>query len=415
MIKILLVDDNAEKVKCIIEAICEIPLMVKSDIEVVSDRQNAKRLILDQQFDLMILDLSLPERFGDEPEQNGGAQFLHEINISPDFNVPFHIIGLTAYSDLKDKYSDSFTEYLWHLIIYELQYNNWKTQLINHISYLIKSKAELKNPSNLKYEYDIAIVTILDSIELKCVRELPGHWIEEKFPNDDTYYYTGYFLKDGKKLKVVAASTSNYMGMSAAATLSMKLINKYRPKYLVMLGICAGIKDKCNLGDPIIADRIWDYGSGKHVIEQMPTPKESFKPYGNQITLDTALAALFNNAISENYFVQDIQRKWAIKYDISLTAKIGPFASGSAVIANENIVESIKAQHGKLIAFDMESYAVFYAANYCSHPKPKSFIIKSISDFGDSHKNQINQDEHQMYAAFTSANFFYEFSLRYLL
>jgi len=415
MINILIVDDNAEKIRCISEAILGIPLMLRSNVEVATDRINAKRLLLEKQFDLMILDLSLPERFGEDPEQNGGAQFLHEINISPDFNVPFHIIGLTAYSDLKDKYSESFTDYLWHLIIYELQYNNWKTQLVNHINYLIKSKAELKNPSNVKYEYDIAIITILTASELKYIRELPGNWKEEKFPNDDTYYYTGYFSKAEKKIRVVVASTNNNMGMSAAATLSMKLIGKYRPKYLAMIGICAGIDGKGSIGDPIIADKIWDYGSGKHVLEGLPTPKESFKPYMHQIHLDTNLESSFNNAISENYFVQEIQKKWPIKYQNVLSAKIGPFASGSAVIANENIVDSIKIQHGQLLGFDMESYAVFYSATYCSHPKPKPLIVKSISDFGDSHKNSTHKDEYQAYAAYVSANFFYQFCLKYLI
>lgn len=34
------------------------------------------------------------------------------------------------------------------------------------------------------------------------------------------------------------------MGMSNAASISMKMALKFRPKILLMTGICAGIKDK---------------------------------------------------------------------------------------------------------------------------------------------------------------------------
>jgi nucleoside phosphorylase len=62
----------------------------------------------------------------------------------------------------------------------------------------------------------------------------------------------------------------------------------------------------------------------------------------------------------------------------------------------------------------MESYSIFYAAIRSIHPKPIPFIIKSISDFGDSNKNNPHKNEHQEYAAYTSANFFCRFVTKYL-
>ncbi|UKJ05811.1 hypothetical protein [Solitalea lacus] len=53
----------------------------------------------------------------------------------------------------------------------------------------------------------------------------------------------------------------------------------------------------------------------------------------------------------------------------------------------------------------METYAVFYAACNCSKPQPLAFSTKSLSDFANEEKN----DDYQMYAAYTSASYLYNF------
>lgn len=414
MISILIVDDSSDKIRNVKDLLIENPSISESAITVTNDRNSAKRELIMNQFDLMILDINLPERFGDHPDQHGGVDFLEEINMDPEFLVPFHIIGLTEYPELFEAHKDSFSKFLWHLITYNETYTEWKDQLKNFSNYLVKSKREISSPSNLAFDFDIAIVTVL-SLELKHVRDLPWNWTEEKFANDDNYYYTGHFFKNLKKIKVVATSTNNNMGMCAAAAISMKIVNRYRPKFIAMVGICAGIEGKANVGDPLIADRVWDYGSGKHVIEKLDgLDIEVFKPYIHQMPLDPSLNAAFTKVIDDGLFVTEIQRKWISTKQNVLSARLGPFASGSAVVANEQIVSSIKTQHGQLIGFDMESYSIFYTATHSIRPKPIPFIIKSVSDFGDSNKNTPDKDAKQEYAAFTSANFFYHFAINFL-
>lgn len=64
-------------------------------------------------------------------------------------------------------------------------------------------------------------------------------WKEHKFDNDEQIYYLATFEKDGKTFSVCAAQQDE-MGMTAAATLSMKVIEHFRPQYLLMPGIAAG-------------------------------------------------------------------------------------------------------------------------------------------------------------------------------
>lgn len=81
------------------------------------------------------------------------------------------------------------------------------------------------------------------------------------------------------------------------------------------------------------------------------------------------------------------------------------------VLANNKLIDDqIKQHHRKLIGIDMETYGVYYTSIHCSKPRPVAISIKSISDFGDSKKD----DSHKEYAAYTSANFFYNFVLEEL-
>ena len=79
---------------------------------------------------------------------------------------------------------------------------------------------------------------------------------------------------------------------------------------------------------------------------------------------------------------------------------MGPLASGASVLAAKKQTEPIKMQHRKVIAIDMEAYAIFAAAEEAPLPQPKAFVLKSICDFADDEKDDL----YQSYAAYTSAN-----------
>lgn len=407
MISILIVDDNPIKVKALKKCLSEIPDILDSKIVVACDGNTGKKYLQETQFDLLILDLALPERFGEDPEMDGGAKFLEEINLDFKVNLPFHVIGLTAYEKLKEKYVEKFKNDLWHLIVFEIEFNTWALMLKNHIRYLIKSKSELKNPSNIKYEYDLAIITALSSPELDQVLKLPAKWQTFTLKNDHTIYHKGVFEKGEKKISVVAAA-SDQMGLTAATLLSQKLINNFRPRILAMAGIAAGIKGKGNIGDIIVANLTWDYGSGKIVSDILGNL--NFKQDPRPLILDPSLNALIINEERLKSLTPIIENSWSdlngqlIGHKLKLIS--GPIASGSYVIENIKKIQEVVDQQRKLIGIDMETYSVYYAANYSTDPKPKVISIKSICDFGDQNKN----DDYQKYAAFTSANFLFHFS-----
>lgn len=94
-----------------------------------------------------------------------------------------------------------------------------------------------------------------------------------------------------------------------------------------------------------------------------------------------------------------------------LKIKIGPIVSVPYVVQNEDEFVSFKDNQRKLIGLEMNLSGFFYSACNTVNPKPIPIVIKSVcANFGDSHKG----DNYQIYAAFTSAHFMYEFVLEEL-
>jgi nucleoside phosphorylase len=81
--------------------------------------------------------------------------------------------------------------------------------------------------------------------------------------------------------------------------------------------------------------------------------------------------------------------------------RIGPVASGAAVLQNPEIVADVQKQHRKTLGVEMEAYGVFVAAHEAPEPQPRVLAIKSVCDLADEQKS----DDFQGYAAYTSARF----------
>ncbi|MBT5305230.1 MAG: hypothetical protein HON76_00975 [Candidatus Scalindua sp.] len=408
MIRILILDDDRNKADRISEVIKTIPEISDEDFFVVEDLIQARDTCSQSLFDLLILDLRLPNRIGDEPRDMAGCEFIKELNTSTTLHRPYHIIGLTAFEDVLEKADPHFEDDLWRIIKYDTKTNDWHRQLTSKLQYLVTSKKELLNADSTRHVYDIGIVTALHVPEHKSILDLPAEWEVIKLPNDSTIYHKGRFLNGEKQLSVVSACAQQ-MGMPAAAVLTSKLIEQFRPRYIAMSGIAAAVKDgDAKLGDILIADQSWDYGSGKHKIVE---GKQIFEPDPRSIPLSVDLKERLLHLQAQKTFLTEIQNDWrGEKQERQLEVHIGPIASGAGVVQDENITAHIKEHSRKLIGLDMETYGVFFAAENSFLPRPIAMSIKSACDFADNGK----ADNHQTYAAFTSAQYLYRFALEYL-
>lgn len=241
---------------------------------------------------------------------------------------------------------------------------------------------------------DIAIVTGLHSPELEQVlAAFPGQWTKEG--REGVVYNVLETRISGGSVRIAAAA-QNDMGMVPAAILTTKAVRSWQPRVLAMVGICAGVKGKVNLGDIVVGKQVFDYGSGKLDAGRIA-------PDYQPVSLDERVCAYAMNLASDAGVTNAIREQWPTtggKPDTELRVHVGPIASGAAVVADDTTVAGIQEHKRSLLAIDMEAFGLMKAATSAIRP-PIAIVIKAVQDFADSEKH----DAWREYSAFVSARF----------
>lgn len=253
---------------------------------------------------------------------------------------------------------------------------------------------------------DVAVICALRSPELDPVLDLlEGYQVvdSDSAGSPDVHtYYLGEISKPGitQKLRVVAAA-QNAMGMTDCAVLATKILLRWRPRYLVMTGVAGGRVGKVRLGDIIVPDEIFNYQSGK-------VTNRGFEPDPSPVRLDERTIQRVRHL--RNEFVDRIWRGWTGEDYGTPRVHIGPMACGYSVVDKKGMMEEIARVNRRVIALDMESYAIVRAAQLCARPRSHDnctpVIIKSVMDFTIG-----KEDGAKNYAAYTSAQFLYHFAM----
>lgn len=399
MLDILIVEDNEKKLNKIKEILEDNAYFIKEKLDIATTINQAKEYLRNNQYDLMLLDIQIPKMSGEKALVEGGLEVLKSLK-SPKQKTPNHIIGMTAHDESAELAAIDFDENLYQLIRYDETTNEWSKKLENKMNHIGGSKAGELNKSN-QYKYDIAIICALEDPELKSILNLNDDWKKINLVNDDANDYHTTTFKDGEKEITVIASSPSQMGMVASATLTTKMISEFKPRYLFMTGIAAGVKGKNEYGDVIVADISWDYTSGK--IE-MIGEDEVLTPDPYPLRLSSKFKKIANNISRDDVLLATIKSKWnADKPVSSLNVHVGDVASGGAVIESQSVIEGIKKHARKIIGIEMEAYGVYFASDNSLLPKPETMVLKSVCDFADKNKN----DNFQKYAAYTSAQVMY--------
>lgn len=395
MTKILIVDDEYSKAGMISDFLQSIEPNV--EIDHVTTSRDARIKARQLQYDLLILDINLPANLGSQPDALGGMALFDIISLDQNSYIPLDIIFITEKEDAMEQYYIEANKRGVSICRFNNLNINWKTYLGGrfHLAANRSKKEKTSNP-----HADIAILTALGNPELDAVLELPYEWQQKRFQDDPSGYYFGKKNTPSRSFTIVAASTRR-KGMPATSAMAMKMIERFRPKLIVMLGICAGIKYKVNIGDIIIANPLWDWGSGK--LAQDQEGSQVFQASPHQASIDHHISQLAIEIGSSVTFAQKIHSGWSKEFPQGrINVHVGPLASGAQVLAADSAVNHIIAQNRDIIGIDMEAYALMNAAEYSRIPSPLGMVIKSVCDFADSEKENSWQD----YASYTSASFF---------
>lgn len=398
--RILIVDDASEKIGTILNVLKSIPNFDCSNVEYVLDLNLARQKLSSTFYDLLILDLNMPASLGDEPSMTAGIYFVDEVMNTNRIKKPTDIVILSAFDDSLQ----SFKKKIERAGFIALQYNEtsdeWKSFLQSKVHYLQLCQTQRRIVQRLP-DCDVMLLTAVQ-VETSAILSWDCTWNELSIDGDPTKYRQTTLNANGKEISLIHAQLSE-MGMTSAATLTSKAISHFRPKYVIMTGIAAGLEKDANLGDIMVATAVWNYSSGKYeeVVEGKQI-KTALSPDPKYISINSAIEEKLRFADYKEFLSTTKKSYSGTSPEHELNVHFGPMACGVAVVASIEVVEEqIKAHARKTLGLDMESYGVYFASQSTTNPATEAIVIKSISDFADRKKG----DGVQPYAAYTSSMF----------
>lgn len=253
--------------------------------------------------------------------------------------------------------------------------------------------------SEIELAVDVVLMTAVED-EYKAVCKIFRNIYAKNFENGFKYCLVNCEIVDGINI-VIAIFRQNNMGLVSASMTATYALNKFRPKLLLMCGVCAGIKEKANLGDLIIFSPVFDYGSGKYCAGH-------FFPDYRQHQINGIVRPIVEKMCSDINLKRQIKDTWeneSGKPVTELEIYIYPGGSGAAVITDEGVVEELKTHQRTLGAIDMESFAIAEVANAAMTNEIPWLVVKGVQDFATPLKN----DQYREYAAFVSGVFIKKF------
>ncbi|SKA77858.1 Nucleoside phosphorylase [Pantoea ananatis] len=395
MVRVLIVDDEYAKAQLISLFLQHLDPNV--EIEHSTTSIDARIKLMNNNYDLMLLDINLPANMGAQPNSLGGMDLFDMILLDNRSNTPVDIVFITEKEDSIEQYRQEANKRGISICKFSNYSIDWKIFIEGRFKLASNKSKKLKN---INPKVDIAIITALGTPELDAVLKLPYNWQSKRFSDDPTGYSFGSKNTSSRAFSLVAASPRR-KGMPASASLAMKMIERFKPKIIVMLGICAGVEAKVNIGDIIVGDPLWDWGSGK--LAQDRYGSKVFQASPHQVSIEHRISQLAMEIGNLPSFATQILQGWTGNFPQGrVNVHVGPLASGAQVIAADNALCDILKQNRDLLGIDMEAYAVMTASDHSRNPSPIGLVVKSVCDYADSDKHDCWQE----YAAYTSAAFF---------
>lgn len=196
---------------------------------------------------------------------------------------------------------------------------------------------------------------------------------------------------EGKKGSIILLPQ---MGLVNAAVTASLCIERYKPSVVAMSGICGGFKDRAKLGQLFVSSMAYEYQSGKWT-------SDGFKQEPYQVPTEPIALTNLQVLLESENLIEDLETGFRGTRPTQAHKPLtGIFTSGSAVIADENLLKQIESIHRKVNALDMEVFALKRAAELSPY-KPTCICAKTVVDVCDEEKD----DKIHAYGSYISAQF----------
>jgi CheY-like chemotaxis protein len=143
-LKILVVDDDKNRLLLIKNLLLKDLHIAAENVVTCINAQDAKNLMRGNFFNILILDVMLPQR-DEAPSARVGLKLLEEITRRKNIHTPGRIFGITANENDIADYRTEFEKYFFTVVEASKRNNLWKQTITDSIKYSISSNIEEAN------------------------------------------------------------------------------------------------------------------------------------------------------------------------------------------------------------------------------------------------------------------------------
>jgi nucleoside phosphorylase/CheY-like chemotaxis protein len=383
--RFLIVDDDHQKIALVRSFLVERGVS-EGDVLTADHAAGARVLLAREAVNVLLIDVLLPARSGAEPRGENSIELLRQIVEDGTSPAPRHIFGMTASGAALVAFEEEFSSLVTQILHISPGHDQWRESL-NAFLTLLKRIDDARDNN----DFDVCVLNALRTPELEAVHTTwPVRLEAERFLSRNILYRSGVMSLDGTERRVVCAHLSQ-MGPVASAHASTALLQEFRPRVLMMTGICGGFSDHVDIGDVVVAEKSWDWQAGKWSDEGTLVTAPDQRDGSAELLAEAQAVGEMLKEMHKGY------RKACPTTPPKLV--IAPMVTGSSVVASRDIQKVFRNQHRKMAAIDMECYGMYYAAlNHAGAPV-RAVCVKSVSDLADRAKS----DDHQSYCSYISA------------
>ena len=274
--------------------------------------------------------------------------------------------------------------------------------------------SDLENNMENKKSFDIGIIIVINK-ERKAVLNAFGiNNIKDRIRSEGSIFWNGKIKSaiSDSDLNVVVHCISK-PGNQEATNATSKMIERFKPKAIFLVGIAAGIRDKIKIGDVVIPRAVVDDTlKVAESSELLSRPKSSPLPHTisqmiNAFDLDVDDWHQKFNGIHSNEIIvpEGLENEYSVHVANLPSVHEVAIYSSDILIKDPNLLIDAKNQlHQQIKIGEMEA-AGFISACEGRGAQIPWLIVRGISDFGDELKN----DDFHTLASCSAASYLFHF------
>ena len=258
--------------------------------------------------------------------------------------------------------------------------------------------------------YDVAVLTALVEERKAVIEQLPELTPLPSDDDDVRTWWSGWIdLKGARKgrrrerYRIALGSLEGQMGRVEATTLASDALRRFRPRAIILCGICGGIAEKeVSICDVVIANQVVDFALNKATSSG---DSRRYKGY----PVDRKLLN-FATSLDESALGKRLRRAIGKKAAEGVTVHVGDVASSDNVVEDDSVVTNLLAHWPNMIAIEMEAGGL--GATLATAVKPPTmFMVRAASDLANAEKGSKKVKSQRKAACTVAACFLAELIL----